>query len=328
MSAERRYRLLLLSYPRSYRAERAGEMLDVLLAAEGRRGSWSGLAEAVSLVGHGVATRLSRRVVGPALSPSVGLAGVSLLCLLAILGAQQLAASGIRGLGLDGYPDEWQMGVLWVDPRWPVQALWVATGVALLLGRHRLAVASAWAAAALSTWHLIVTAVTTVELPWPGDVGPHWVASGGMAQGSWALLSVSGAVMLGRPAVTARARASLPGRGWCTVVTTGLVGVALASVAGSAAYALRGTAHPQLVEELRGPVVPLVLAAAVLASNLLRVPHGRSALLMLGLLAAAPLGARWSEPMETFGAGVVVFTAGYALAQRRSRRAVSAPHPL
>ena len=149
-----------------------------------------------------------------------------------------------------------------------------------------------------------------------------------MAQGSWALLSVSGAVMLGRPAVTARARAGLPGRGWCTVVTTGLVGVALASVAGSAAYALRGTAHPQLVEELRGPVVPLVLAAAVLASNLLRVPHGRSALLVLGLLAAAPLGARWSEPMETFGAGVVVFTAGYALAQRRSRRAVSAPHPL
>lgn len=328
MSPERRYRLLLLSYPRSYRAERAEEMLEVLLATEGRRGSWSAMSEAGSLVGHGLALRLSRPMARPAVSPSVGLAGVSLLCLLAVLGAQQLSAAGIRGLGLDGYPDEWRTGVLWVDPRWPVHALWVTTGLALLLGRHRAAVASAWAAAALHTWHLVVTAVTTVELPWPGDVGPHWVAPGGIAQGSWALLSVSSAVLLGGPAFAARAHAGLPVRRWCMVVATGLVGVALASVAGPAAYALLGNAHPQLVEDVRGPVLPVVLAAAVLASGLLRVPHGRAALLLLGMLAAAPLATRWSEPMGTLGAGMVVFAAGYAVAQRGRRRALSTPDPL
>ena len=53
-------------------------------------------------------------------------------------GAQQLLAAGLRGLGLDGYPDAWGVHTVWVDPRWPVQALWVATGLALLLGRARL----------------------------------------------------------------------------------------------------------------------------------------------------------------------------------------------
>ena len=207
MSPERRYRLLLLSYPRSYRAERAEEMLDVLLAAEGRRGAWSRTSEAVSLVGHGLALRLSPAVVRPAFSPSVGLAGVSLLCLLAVLGAQQLPAAGIRGLGLDGYPDEWRIDVLWVDPRWPVHALWVPPGWPCCSGGTASAVASAWAAAALQAWHLLVTAVTSVELPWPGDVGPHWVALRGQPRRrSWLVLSVAGAVMLGGPARAARCR--------------------------------------------------------------------------------------------------------------------------
>jgi hypothetical protein len=102
---------------------------------------------------------------------------------LAVLGAQQLTAAGIRGLGLDGYPDEWRIGVLWVDPRWPVHALWVTTGLALLLGRHRPALASAWAAAVLQTWHLVVTALTSVELAWPGT----WARTGSFLAGSrWA----------------------------------------------------------------------------------------------------------------------------------------------
>jgi len=112
------------------------------------------------------------------------------------------------------------------------------------------------------------------------------------------------------------------------VVATGLVGVALASVAGPAAYALLGNAHPQLVDDVRGPVLPLVLAAAVLASGLLHVPHGRTALLLLGMLAAAPLAARWSEPVGTLGASMVVFVAGYAVAQRGRRRVPSTPGPL
>ena len=328
MSPERRYRLLLLSYPRSYRGQRAEEMLDVLLATEERRGPWSWMSEAVSLVGHGLALRLSRPIAGPAFSPSVRLAGVSLLCLLAVLGAQQLAAAGLRGLGLDGYPDDWRVNVLWVDPRWPVHALWVTTGLALLLGWHRPAVASAWAAAALHTWHLVVTAVTTVDLPWPGDVGRYWVAPGGIAPASWALLSVSGAVMVGGPAVAAQARTGLSGRRWWTLGATGLVGVALVSVAGPASYVMLGNAQPQLVEDVRGPFLPLVLAAAVLAPGLLRAPHGRAALLMLGGLAAVPLAARWSEPMGMLCAGTVVFAAGHAVAQRGRRRAPSTSDPL
>ena len=119
MSPERRYRLLLLAYPRSYRAERAEEMLAGLLAAEEGRGCRSGPAEAVSLVGHGLALRLRRPVAGPRVSPSLGLAGASVVCVLAVLGAHQLLAAGLRGLGLDGYPEMWRLYVLWVDPCGP-----------------------------------------------------------------------------------------------------------------------------------------------------------------------------------------------------------------
>ncbi len=314
MSPERRYRLLLLSYPRSYRAERAEEMLDVLLATEDRRGAWSGLFEAASLVGHGLALRAHQPFVGRKVIPSLGLAGASLVCLLAVLGAQQLLAAGLRGLGLDGYPDEWRLRVLWVDPRWPVQALWVTTGLTLLLGWHRLAAASAWTAAVLHAWHLVVTAVTTVELPWPGDVGPHWVAPGGIPQASWVALSVAGAVMLGGPVRAARARACLPRRRWLAIAASGLAAAGLAQVAGRAAHAVLGDAAPALVEGVRGPTLPLVLAATVLTLGLLRAPHGRGALVVLGVLAAAPLAARWSGPMAVLGAAVIVFAAGYVVA--------------
>ncbi len=271
----------------------------------------------MSLVGHGLAQRLRGPVVGPAVSPSVGLAGVSLLCLLAVLGAQQLVTSGLRGLGLDGYPDEWRLGVLWVDPRWPVHALWVVTALALLVGRHRAAVGSAWAAAALHCWHLVVISATTVELPWPGDVGPYWAATGGIVQASLVVLTVAGAVMMGGPAVAAEARAGLSGRRWWAVAGAGLVGVALASAAGPAAYAVLGNGHLRLADAIRGPVLPLVLAAAVLASGLLRAPHGRAALLLLGMLGAATLAARWSEPMGVLGAGLILLVVGCVLASRR-----------
>jgi hypothetical protein len=317
MSSERRYRLLLLSYPRSYRAERAEEMLDVLLAAEEDRGSRSGPAEAVSLVGHGLALRLRRPVVGPQVSPSLSLAGVSVLCVLAVLGAHQLLAAGLRGLGLDGHPEVWRLYVLWVDPLWPVQVLWVAAGTALLLGRHRFCVASAWAAAALHAWHFLVTAVTSVALPWPGDIGPHWVASGGTAEAGWLVLSVAGAFLLGGPARVAGARAALSPRGLRSVAAVGLVGVGLAAVAGPAAYSLRGHGALALADTVRGPAAAVVLIAAVLCLLLTRAPHGRGALVLLGVLAMAPLGAHWTETMTVLAAGALVFAAGYAVASRR-----------
>lgn len=313
MSPERRYRLLLLSYPRSYRVERAEEMLDVLLAAEEGRGSRSGPAEAVSLVGHGLVLRLRRRVVGPQVSPSLGLAGASVLCVLAALGAHQLLAAALRGLGLDGRPEMWRLHVLWVDPLWPVQVLWVAAGLALLLGRHRFCVASAWAAAALHAWHFLVTAATSVALPWPGDVGPNWVASGGTAEAGWLVLSVAGAVLLGGPARVAGARSALSPRGLRFVAAVGAVGVGLAAVAGPAAYSLRGHGALALADTVRGPATAVVLTAAVLGLLLTRAPHGRGAMVLLGVLALAPLGAHWTETMTALAAGALVFAAGYAV---------------
>lgn len=326
MSAERRYRLLLRSYPRGYRAQRAEEMLDVLLATEDRRGTWSGVSEAVSLVRHGIALRLHRPAAGLSIPASTALAGVALLLMLAVLGAQQLTASGLRGLGLDGYPEAWGTHDLWADPRWPVQALWVVTGLALLLGRHRTAVAAAWAAAALHSWHLVVVSATTVDLPWPGNVGDsHWVATGGAAQAGWVLLTVAGAVMLGGPASAARARSTLPGRRWWRVPAAGLVGLALTSVAAASAYSLFGIGQVRLVEGVRGPVLPLVLAAAALTTVLLRAAHGRSALVTLGLLGTVPIAARWSDPLGVIGGGVALVVAGYALGSRARRPEPSTP---
>ncbi len=325
MSPERRYRLLLRCYPRSYRAERAEEMLDVLLATECRRGSWSGLSEAASLVTHGLVLRLRLPLAGGRATPSLGLAGASLVCLLAVLGAQQLLAGGLRGLGLDGYPDEWGLHVLWVDPRWPVHALWVVTGLALLIGRDRLAVVSAWAAAVLHAWLLVVTAATRVDLPWPGDIGPHWTAPGGAAEATWFVLSLAGAVLLGGRVRVGRARTSLPPRRWWTVGAVGLVGAVLAALAAPAASALVGQGALGVTDSVRGPALPLVLAAVVLALGLLRSPHGRGALLLLGALAVVPLAVRWSTPMAVLGAAAILFAAGFAVASMRYVSAEDVP---
>jgi len=325
MSPARRYRLLLLAYPRSYRAERAEEMVDVLLATEERRGTRSVLLEAASLVGHGVALRLRRPAEGRPVAPSLGLAGASLAILLAVLGAQQLLAAAQRGLGLDGYPDAWRLDVVWVDPRWPVQLFWVTTGLALLLRRNRLAVVSAWTAAVLHVWLFVVTAVTTVDLPWPGDVGPHWVATGGTPQAGWVLLGLAGAVLLGGPVRLSRARAALTPRRCRTAGAVGLLGAGVAACAGPAVYAVLGNAALGLSDSVRGPGLPLVLSATVLVRGLLRVPHGRGALVLLGVLAAAPLAARWSEPMTAVGAGAATFAAGYVVASWARRADPSAP---
>src|SRR3954447_7475760 len=323
VSREGGWRLLLLCYPRSYRTERGQEMLDALLADDDRQGRLSAMSEAMSLVVHGLTQRL--RLSPRAVAPSIGLAGVSLLALLALLGAQQLAATAVRGLGLDRFPEEWGLGVLWVDPRWPVHVLWLATGLALLLGRHRLLVMSAWAAAVLHSWLLVVTTVTTVALPWPGDLGPHWVAPGGVAEASWALLSVCGAVMVGGPATAARARAGLPVRPWSAVAMLAVTGAALAWLAGVTGFLWTGSYHVNLLDGSLGQVAPLALAAAVLASGLRRTRHGRRALFVVAMLAMAPLAARWSDAMVGFEVGTTLFAAGYACSRWHRRPGPSTP---
>ena len=312
--AETWFRLLVRAYPAGYRATREDETVGVLLEVHDQQGVRASVREAASLVRHGLALRVRQTFVGQDVSPTLGLAGVSLALLLGVLGVQQLAAMGLRGLALDGYPDAWGVHVVWVDPRWPVHALWVVTGLALLLGRHRLAVGSAWVVAGLHCWHIVVTAATGADLFWPGDVGPHWQAPGGAPEASWALLSIAVAVLVGGPARAARACAGLSRRRRRAVVATGLGSVALALAGGPAMHALLGVEHLALTEGVRGTTVPLVLTAGVLARALLRAPHGRGALLLLAALSAAPLGVRWSEPMTLLAAGAAVFAAGYAVA--------------
>jgi hypothetical protein len=320
VSREGRYRLLLLAYPRSYRAERAEEMLQVLLlAAEERPGAGSAWSEGASLVRHGLARRARQQVLSAA--SSRGLAGASLLCLLAVLGARQLLASGLRWLGWDGYPDQWQASVLWVDPRWPVHALWLLTGLVLMLGRHRLAVVSAWAAAVVHAWQLLAAASPAL-VPWPGDLGPHWIAPGGVAETGWLVLTVAGAVMLGSPASASRAVAALPGHRWWSACAVGTLGGAAVSVL---ALSVPDQPGSGLVGLLRGQGPSLVIAAAVLGLGLVRAPDGTGALALLGALAAVPVAVRWSEPMTAWGAAALVLLAGYALASLRGAAHRSAP---
>jgi hypothetical protein len=130
---------------------------------------------------------------------------------------------------------------------------------------------------------------------------------------------VAGAVLLGGPARAAGARAGLSPRGLRTVAAVGLVGVCLAAVAGPAAYSLLGNGSLRLADIVRGPATPVVLTAAVLGLLLTRTPHGRGALVLLGVLATAPLSAHWTETMTVLAAGVLVFAAGYAVASRGRR---------
>lgn len=313
MTPRRRYGLLLLCYPRSYRLERAEEMLEVLLARDAGAGTWSRVAEGVSLVRHGLGQRLRHTSPRRHDYRSWHLAGASLLCLLAVLGGWQLLATGLRGLRLDGYPDEWQAGALWVDPRWPVHALWLVTGLAFVLRRQCIAVTTAWTAGVLHIW-LFLSVTSPASLPWLGDTGPHWVARGGAFEASWLVLSLAGALLIGGTAAAQRARHDLPGSRWCGAIVIGLIGGAAISVVALSVAEQSPNGLTPLLGVVAGPSLAPVLCGAVLGLGLIRVPHGRPALALISVLAAVPLAARWSEAVALLAAGVVVFLAGYAVA--------------
>ena len=313
MSPERLFRLALLFYPRGYRVQRAEEMLQVLLARQDNGNVWFVLLEAASLVGHGTAERLRLAFRHRHDSALLGLAGTSLLCLLAVLGARQLTATALRALGLDGYPDQWQASVLWVDPRWPVHALWVVTGVALLIGWHRLVVALAWTTSVLHAW-LLLEITSMPVLPWPGDAGPHWMAPGGAGEASWVVLSVAGAIMVGGPHSVGRARGQLRGSRWWSAVVVGVVGGGALSVAAMWVAEVSSPGPVALMGGLVGPGLSLLLSAGILARGLIGVQHGRGALVVLGALGSAPLFVRWPTLVTALSATAVVLASGYALA--------------
>ncbi len=322
MSTESRYRLLLLAYPRGYRVARGEEMLDVLLATEERRGRRSAAPEAASLLAHGLALRVRAPLAWRA-ADHVGVAGVGLALLLAVLGLAQLGAMSLRGLGLDGYPDGWMTSQLWVDPRWPVALAWLATASALLLRLQHLAVALAWVAVLLDGWLMLQGLTMWLALPgletwWIGNLGPGWEIWITRAQVSWWVLTLVAALLIGGPRRAARAVAVLPARRWLGVLACGLVGVAISGAAAPVAFHLGDGADMILAEDLRSPMIPAALAALALVAALLRTPYSRGALSLLSLTGLVPVLARWSEIPAALVAGGTLFVVGYLTGTRRS----------
>jgi hypothetical protein len=320
VSVESCYRLLLRVYPRDYRAVRGEEMLDVLLSTQEHRGRRSVLPEAAALVAHGLAVRL-RRSAGDRVPASVGVAGVALALLLGVLGVAQLSQMALRGLALDGYPREWMVWQVWVDPRWPVHLAWLATAAALLLRRHLLAVLLAWVALLLHGWLVLTGIATGLDLWWLGQVGPAWFLSVNATQASWFVLTVAAALLLGGPVRTRHGVEALPVRQWSRVALAGLVGAVIAGAAAPVVFHLQGGADAALAEDLRGGLVPVLLAAVVLVAALRRSAYGRVAVALLAVVGLVPLLARWSDPTSVMLAGGTLFAVGYVAGARRARRA-------
>jgi hypothetical protein len=313
MSAQRRHRLLLRAYPRAYRVERGEELLEVLLAQDEGATTWARATEAAALVRHGLTQRLRHVSARHCDRGSSSLAGASLLCLLAVLGARQLLANGQRALGLDGFPAAWQASVLWVDPRWPVHALWLTAGLALLLGRHRLLVAAAWTAVVLHAW-LVLAGASVAALPWPGDTGRHWVATGGAAEVGWLVLSAAGALLLGGPSSARQARGEQSGGRWWSAFVLGVAGGGALSVAALWVSEVTDGRRAVDLAVLCGPGPSLVLATAVLGLGVARATHGRRVLALVGVLALVPVGLRWPDATAAVGAAALLVGTGCGVA--------------
>jgi hypothetical protein len=322
MTTERFYRVLLLAYPRTYRDQRGAELLSTLLdAAEGtraphRRGvRWT---EGLSLLRHG----LSLRVHAATLSfrdrlPALGLAGLALAVVLGVLGLHQLLANAVRATGLHGFPSEWGLYTQWVDPRWPVHAAWLATALALLTRRVAPATVCAGAAALLHAWYLLAAAATGGEIPWAGNVGPFWFAPSGTAELGWFVLSLGAAILLRGARGTADDLAPGIPQALRRAAVLGAAVTLVTIATGPVLRALQAevTAPPYRFE---GPLPALMVTAAALAWALLRTEHGRAALLVLVILASAPLATRWTESFAAAAGVTLLFAAGYLAASLRA----------
>jgi hypothetical protein len=294
-------------------------MLDVLLSAEERRGRWSVLPEAAALVGHGVATRL-RHSADLRVPASVGVAGVALALLLAVLGAAQLSQMALRGLGLDGYPYAWQLWRVWVDPRWPIHVAWIATAAALLLRRYPLAVLLAWTAVLLHGWLVLAGTATGWSMWWIGEIGPAWHVPVNATQASWFVLTVAAALLVGGSGRARRGVEALPVARWSRVLVAGLAGCVLAAVAAPIVFRLDGSMNVRLAEDVRGALVPLLLATSAVVALLRGSPYGRGAVALLAVSGLVPVLARWSDPAAVLLAGCALFAVGYVAGARRTRR--------
>ena len=303
MSLESRYRLLLRTYPSSYRARREEEMLDVLLELHLTRGRRAALGEAWSLVVHGIAVRLAGLNPSQAAHRAAGAAGVTLSCLVLVLAMQ--AAQGV----LTGYieyasrSEQWQSHVLWVDPRWPVHLAWAIVGAAVLMRLPLIAVAAAWAAVVLHGWHLV--AAGWPAMPWPGNVGPHWVAPGGLVEAGWLALTVATACLLGGPNRVRAGLETVSRRALVTAVLAGALGITLST--------------------WTNPVLPAVLSGAVLGFAHLRAGVAPQTAPLLAVALCGPLVVRWPEATLTVTGSLLLFAAGFLVMRLASRRGAPAP---
>ncbi|WP_433224099.1 hypothetical protein [Microtetraspora malaysiensis] len=84
---ERHYRMLLIAYPRTYRAVHGDEIIDVLLASAGPRQSVPAVREALGLIVGGVRSRIAHLARGSAWADGVhlGVTAVSAANLAALL---------------------------------------------------------------------------------------------------------------------------------------------------------------------------------------------------------------------------------------------------
>lgn len=322
MNAESFYRQLLRAYPRAYREERGEELMATLLDAEdcvsSRSRRRARATEAGAVLRHGMALRA--RTVGLSVRdrlPSLGLAGVALAVVLGVLGLHQLTAMTVRASGLHGFPPEWGVYVQWVDPRWPVHAAWLAVALCLLARRAGPAVAAAWTASALHGWYLLAAATTGGDIPWAGNVGSYWLAPSGTAELGWFVLSASLALLLGSRRRTADALAAAGPR---LLRRTALLGGLVTAATVATGPVLRALASDVTGPPYRfeGPLPALLVTAAVLTWALLRAEHGRGALLVLVLLASAPLASRWTDSWAAVAGASLLFAGGYLAASLRT----------
>ena len=177
MTTPRRYRLALLAYPASYRADRGPELVATLAEGDEERGRPS-LRESAALVRRGIAMR-ARRLE----RPDWLLAAAAALALLALLGAFTwaerpfLLRGDAGGFMTDG-PGVWWALALGVAAYVAVAALFF--GAAETPRRRRIA-------ALLAAPLALVIFATPGRLFWPGFPGPEAVVDhvSWMAQAIW-----------------------------------------------------------------------------------------------------------------------------------------------
>jgi hypothetical protein len=142
------------------------------------------------------------------------------------------------------------------------------------------------------------------------------LAPSGTAELGWFVLSLGVAILLGGRRRAALVLTADLARILRRAAAVGGVGTLVTIAVGPVLRALTShvTGPPYRME---GPLPALLVTVAVLSWALLRLEHGRVALLVLVLLAPAPLASRWAESFTAAAGAMLLFAAGYLVASLR-----------